>query len=111
MDISKLDPKIRKIYEELDMLDFRVNMAKDNPDLYTPEEIHEMAEEYPKQLKIVADELTKRFSKLPEDVKERTRYEVHYQRDMTDVREWIKHVQENVSWVMDRDEELRNKGL
>ncbi len=104
MDRSRLTPEMRKIYEDLDALDFDVQMARENPGMYSYDEIHAMAEEYPKRLAEVANALTKKFNELPKDVQERTRYDVHHNRDMTDVREWIIRVQDNVNWLIMQDQ-------
>ena len=99
MDRSSLSPEMRKVYEDLDTLDFEVSMARENPGMYTPEEIKRMAHEYPQLIVEVAQTLHGKFDELPDDVRERARYHVHHTRDMTDVREWIAHVQDNLDWV------------
>ena len=99
VDRSKLDPEVRKIFEELDTLDFKATMARETPDLYTEDEIGEMAIDLPHRLAEVAEELQRRFYALPIEVQQRARYEVHHHRDMTDVREWIEHMNETYDWL------------
>ena len=99
MERSNLDPEIRKIYEELDTLDFKVSLAREAPGLYTSDEIGEMADDMPKRLQEVADELERRFNELPLEMRRRIREHVHHNRDMTDVWEWIEHMQDNVEWL------------
>ena len=82
MDRSSLSPEMRKVYEDLDTLDFEVSMARENPGMYTPEEIKRMAHEYPQLIVEVAQTLHGKFDELPDDV-----------------REWIEHVQDNLDWV------------
>lgn len=100
MDRSMLSPEMRKVYEDLDTLDFEVSMARENPGMYTPEEIRRMAEEYPLRIEEVARTLHEKFDELPADVRERARYHVHHGRDMTDVRTWIARVQDNLDWLI-----------
>ena len=99
MDRSSLSPEMRKIYEDLDALDFEVTLARENPGMYTPEEIRRMAQEYPLRITEVAETLHRKFDELPAVVRERARREVHGRRDMTDVREWIRRVQDNLDWL------------
>ena len=102
MDRSKLDPEMRKVYEELDTLDFKVSMARDVDGMYSDDEVAAMGDDYPQRLAEVARRLQERFDALPEEVKRRARYEVHHNRDMSDVREWIEHTQDNLDWLKDR---------
>ena len=99
MDRSRLDPEMRKIYEDLDTLDFKVSLAREVPNMYSSVELDEMADDYPQRLAEVAETLQRKFDALPEEVKRRARYEVHHNRDMSDIRAWIDKTTDNLGWI------------